>query len=233
MQGGLTPTAVLRYLNRMLGSTVQILELTEEEMMRVVFQESLMTFSKYFPYQYRMTITAQNQMSSAYPNVYVLPNEDKLNIISIHDVMLDNMNQFGGSLLPLVNDPFISQEINDYMSMTMTRPTFEFRAPNLLTIRPKLLNNVGCMVELNCCHPKHLKTIPLGMRDEFLKLCLYDVLLSLYPIRHRFESYNTPFGQLNVFFEQVDSAKSERDDLLAKWQDNLLRNSAAKKIWIA
>lgn len=41
MYSGLTRTTVLRYLNRMLGTTVQELEISEEEMMRVVFQESL------------------------------------------------------------------------------------------------------------------------------------------------------------------------------------------------
>ena len=56
MYSGLTPTMVLRYINRMLGAAVQTIELSEEEIMRVVFQESLYTYSKFFPYRYRMVL---------------------------------------------------------------------------------------------------------------------------------------------------------------------------------
>lgn len=233
MYSGLTRTMVLRYLNRMLGTTVQELEITEEEMMRVVFQESLITFSKYFPYKYRTMITRKDALDPKYPNIYTIPNDDRLQIIGVHNIWIDNMNQFGGSLLPVVAEPFAMQELNDLLSATVARPTFEFRAPNLLTIRPKLINNDGAMVELKAVHPEHMKTIPLNMRDEFLRLCLDDVLLSLYPIRHRFENYTTVYGQLTPFFEMVDGAKADKEELLNRWQENLLRDSSAKRVWIA
>ena len=233
MYSGLTRTVVLRYLNRMLGTTVQLLEISEEEMMRVVFQESLPTFSKYFPYRFRTEITRKDQLDPKYPNVYIIPNKEHLEILGVHNIWVSNMNQFGGTLLPVVAEPFAMQELNDLLSMTVARPTFEFRAPNMLTIRPKLLNNDGALVELKAVHPQHLKTISLQMREDFLRLCLDDVLLSLYPIRHRFENYTTPYGTLAPFFEMVDGAKADRDELLNKWQENLLKDSNAKRIWIA
>lgn len=233
MYASMTPTVCLRYLNRMLGTIVQELELTEEEMMRVVFQESLPTFSKYFPYRYRTQVTTKDALDPKYPNIYRIPNDDRLEILKVHDIWVSNMNQFGGNLLPVVAEPFAMQELNDYLSMTVARPTFEFRSPNLLTIRPKLINNEGAMVELAAVHPQHMKTIPMQLRDEFLRLCLDDVLLSLYPIRHRFENFNTPYGQLTPFFEMVDNAKADRDDLLNKWHENLLKSSDTKRVWIA
>ena len=213
---GVTPTTTLRYLNRMLGVLVQELEIDEDEMMEVVFQESLFTFSKFFPYRYKIALNKDFVISEKYPNVYAIPNDDKIQILGVHRIWLTNMNQFGGSLLPLVNNPFMSQLLNDQLSMTITPTTFEFQAPNMLTLRPKLINNNAALVELKTVHPKHLRTVPDDMRDEFLKLCLYDVLLSLYPLRHRFSSLSTPYGSLEPFLEMVDSAESNRNDLLDK-----------------
>lgn len=233
MYSGLTRTVVLRYLNRMLGTTVQTLEISEEEMMRIVFQESLPTFSKFFPYKYRTELSAKDALDPKYPNIYIIPNDDRLEILGVHNIWISNMNQYGGSLLPVTSEPFAMQELNDLLSMSVATPTFEFKAPNLITIRPKLINNDGALVELKAVHPEHMRTIPMQMRDEFLSLCLYDVLISLYPIRHRFENYTTVYGTLTPFFEMVDSAEGKRESLLQKWQENLLRDSSAKRIWIA
>lgn len=232
MFNGLTPTVVLRYLNRMLGAAVQELELSSEEMMRVVFQESLPTFSKYFPYRYKEVLKVEDSLGAPYENTYKIPNEDKLEIIGIGRVLLDNMNQFGGSLLPLSNDPFASQLLNDYLSATITPTTFNFQAPNLVTIYPKIYRNTGALIEVKACHPEHLRTIPINMRDEFLNLCLYDVLLSLYPIRHRFASLQTTYGNLDLFIDMVDSAKDDKAALLEKWRENVLKQANTKKIWV-
>lgn len=233
MYSGVTSTVVLRYLNRMLGTVVQELELSEDEMMRVVFQESLPTFSKYFPYRYRLVITEKDSIGPQYNNTYRIPNNDHLEIIGIHRIWLGHNNQFGGNLLPLVNNPFETQLLNDFLSATITPTTFEFQAPNIVSIRPKIYNMGSAMIEVKAVHPKHMKTIPMDMRDQFLQLCLYDVLQSLYPLRHRFESLTTPYGNLSPFLDMVDNAKSDRDTLIQSWQENLLRASNAKKIWIA
>jgi hypothetical protein len=116
---GLTPSAVLRYLNRMLGTVLQELELSEEEMMRVVFQESLNTFSKFFPYRYYVTITPNDHVKSSL-NTYRIPKNDRLEIIGIHKVFVSNMVQFGSTMIPISHNPFENQVFNDYLSMTVT-----------------------------------------------------------------------------------------------------------------
>ena len=233
MYSGMTPTMVLRYLHRMLGTSLQTIELSDDEIMRVVFQESLPTFSKFFPYRYKQPLRANDSIGGGYTNVYRIPNIDKLEIIGVHRVWLDNTNQFGGLLLPLINDPFQTQLLNDTLSMTLTPTTFEYEAPNLVTIRPKIYKLGGALIEVKAIHPKHLKTIPMDMRDQFLRLCLDDVLISLYPLRHRFENYSTPYGSLQPFFEMVDNAQNDKNELLESWKENLLRSGKTKRIWIA
>ena len=233
MYSGITPTAVLRYIHRMLGSSVQMIELSDEEIMRVVFQESLMTYSKYFPYMFKVPLKPSDCIGPQYPNVYRIPNDDRLEIIGVHRVWLDNMNQFGGSLLPLVNDAFQSQLLNDALSQTITPTTFTYEAPNLVTIRPKIYHLGSALLEVKAVHPRHLRTIPVAMRDQFLRLCLDDVLISLYPIRHRFESYTTVYGALTPFFEMVDGAANDKQELIDSWKENLLKDANAKRIWIS
>jgi hypothetical protein len=212
---GMTPTQVLRHLNRTLGTLLQELELSEEEMMRVVFQETLPQFSKFYPYKYRKTVS-QKEFVPGSLNTYQIPNDDRLEIIGIHKVFISNMAQFGSTMIPLSYNPFETQIFNDYVSMTVTPVTWQYLPPDEITVFPKIVNYQSAILEVKAIHPKHLKTIPMNMRDEFLHLALLDVLVSLYPLRHRFESFSTPYGQLAPFMEMVDRATDERKDLLEK-----------------
>jgi len=232
MYSGLTPTAVLRFINRSLGSVMQQIELSEEEIMRVVFQESIQTYSKYFPYKYFSYINQNNFVPDSL-NSYKLPKQDRLEIIGIHKVFISNMTQFGSTMVPLSYNPFESQIFNDFVSMTVTPITFRYIAPDEITIFPKIINLQTATLEVKAVHPKHLKTIPMNMRDEFLRLCLLDVLVSIYPLRKRFENFTTPYGAIQPFMEMIDSAKEDRRELLEKWNSSFLKDSNAKRIFIA
>ena len=77
---GPSPTDCLRYINRNLGSAMQTIELSEDEIMRIVFQESIPTFSKYFPWHFRTTIdTNKNRVEGSMSRFYL--NNDELNKI--------------------------------------------------------------------------------------------------------------------------------------------------------
>jgi hypothetical protein len=78
-----------------------------------------------------------------------------------------------------------------------------------------------------------MKTVPMNMRDEFLKLTLLDVLVSLYPLRKRFETMTTPYGTLQPFMEMVERSIDDRKELLERFSNLLLKDSNAKRIFIA
>jgi len=232
MYSGLNPTTVLRYLNRMLGTVLQELEINEEEMMKIVFQESLNTYSKYFPYKYFSYIT-QTDLVSGTRSTYKLPKIDRLEIIGIHKVFISNMTQFGSTMIPMSYNPFETQVFNDYVSMTVTPTTFRYIPPDEIEIFPKVMGYQHAVLEVKAVHPAHLRTIPMNMRDEFLRLCLLDVLLALYPLRHRFETLTTPYGAIAPFMEMVDSAKEDKRELLEKWVSLFLKSADAKRIFFA
>lgn len=229
---GLTPTQVMRFINRNLGAALQELELSEEEMMRVVFQETLPTFSKFFPYKYRLQV-GNAQFVQGSLNTYEIPNSDNLEIIGIHKVFISNMAQFGSTMIPLSYNPFETQIFNDYVSMTVTPVTWTYIPPNQVTVFPKIVNYQTAIFEVKAVHPRHMKTVPMNMRDEFLKLTLLDVLVSLYPLRKRFETMTTPYGTLQPFMEMVERSIDDRKELLERFSNLMLKDSNAKRIFIA
>jgi hypothetical protein len=222
----------MRFINRNLGAALQELELSEEEMMRVVFQETLPTFSKFFPYKYRLQV-GNAQFVQGSLNTYEIPNSDNLEIIGIHKVFISNMAQFGSTMIPLSYNPFETQIFNDYVSMTVTPVTWTYIPPNQVTVFPKIVNYQTAILEVKAVHPRHMKTVPMNMRDEFLKLTLLDVLVSLYPLRKRFETMTTPYGTLQPFMEMVERSIDDRKELLERFSNLLLKDSNAKRIFIA
>jgi hypothetical protein len=232
MATGLTPTDALRYLKRNLGSVVQTIEISDEEMMKVVFDESLKTFSKFFPYVYNVTLSSADIVPGS-ENRYYLPNKDNIQIFGIHKIHFDQSIQYGATVVPMTINPFENQILADYTSAVLPRTTFRFEPPNVVNCYPKLLKNDYPIIEVKAIHPKHLKTIPIGLRDEFLQLCLCDVLISLYPIRHRFQSMSTPYGNIEPFFDMVDSATEKRDALIQKWQDQFVKSSYVTRVTVA
>jgi len=229
---GLTPTTVLRYINRMIGTVLQEIEISEEEMMRVVFQESLMTYSKFFPFMYTINVGEGEYLETTL-NTYRIPRDDRLEILGIHKLYISNMVQLGSTMIPMSYNPFEGQIFNDYTSMTMTPVTWKWMPPNELTIFPKIIGYKAATLELKAIHPHHLKTIPMTMRNEFLNLALIDVLISIYPLRHRFESFNVPYGTIQPFMEMVDRAADDKKELLERWNSLFLKAARAKRIWIA
>lgn len=229
---GLTPTMVLRYLNRNLGALVQEIELTEDEMMRVVFQESLKTYSKYFPFRPRLQLK-KDDLIPGERNIYKIHNEYVLNILNVAKLFPGTFSAYGSPWIPFSTNPFDSQILADQNSMTITPITWRFDAPNRLTVFPANILFGDLLVEFKCEHPNHLKTIQQNMRDQFLQLCLYDVEISLLPIKKRFASVNTVYGTLEPYMDLVENAKTERENLLKEFETKALMDGLSKRLYIA
>lgn len=231
---GLSPTMVLRFINSQLGSTVQTIELDEQEMMRVVFQQSLHTFSQYFPFLPIVSLSKEDRINGNHLE-YRIPNAWNLQILSLHKYYLTSESRFGtGWIAPIISNPIDAQLLSDRYSMFVTPLVIDFFPPNKVVIKQNYYNASDFLsLQFKAVHPTHLKTIEPNMRDDFLHLCLYDVLISLYPIRHRFQTIATTYGNLEPFFEMVDTAEEKRNALLEKWRANYIYSGNQKKLWIA
>lgn len=231
---GLTPSIVLRDIRRKLGAVAYDLELTDQEIMQVVYQATLPVFSKYFPYRYRVTVDMRDEIVAG-KACYALPQEKGLEILGVSEILLSNNwnYNYGSYLSTGLNNPFSQQLANDFSSITQTRVTFNMIGTTHVEIYPRLTGTTQAIVTIKATHPKHLRSIKDSLREEFLKLAYLDVLMSIYPIRKRFETLNSPVGTINLFLDEVENAKSEREQLLEKFHENVLKSGDSPKIFIA
>lgn len=230
---GLSQTMVLRYLHSKLGTYVQKQELNDKQMMRVVMQQTLHTFSQYFPFLPMVTLSDKDRINGNCME-YRIPNDWNLQILSLHKYYMNAENKFGlGWIAPIVSNPIDAQLAADRYSMFVTPLTIDYYPPNRLAIKQNYYNASGYLtVQFKAVHPEHLKTIEPNLRDDFLQLAFYDVCISLYPLRHRFTTINTIYGSLEPFTELLDSAEDKRKELLEKWNRLYLQSGSQKKIWV-
>lgn len=234
----LSLTTVLRYINEKLGASVQELELSEQEMMNIVIQQTIPTFSSYFPFMPLVRVGEKDKISGT-TNEYRIPNAYGLNITGIHKIYGANEYTLGLSgggcgYLPFT-DPIYSQLAADRASMTVAPILFDFMPPNRIRIRNNGLMNshYGYLIQIQATQPSHLKGIDYGYRETFCELAYLDVLISLYPIRNRFRTINTGgYGVLEFFLDEVNSAQERRTALIEKLEQNYLFSAESKKIWV-
>lgn len=229
---GLNPTIVIRHIRRQLGAIAYDLELSDEEMMQVVFQHTIPTFSKYFPYRFRVMVGPKDEVVAG-KACYILPNEDNLEIMGISKVSLGNYYGYNytSTMTQGFADPYNTQLFNDFVALTQTRVTWHYLAPNHVEIYPRIMDQNKALITVKAIHPKHLRSIKHSLREEFLQLAYLDVLESLYPIRKRFETLNSSYGSIQLFMDSVERAHDNREELLRKFQENVLKDSDAPRVF--
>jgi hypothetical protein len=228
----MNPTDVLQYIELNLGASIQVLELSPDEIMEVVFTQTLPSFSTYYPnYQLIEIIPKRDKVPNRFNTFYIKCNEE---ILGVSKVLAENY--MGNSGLPLAyydSDPINRQFTADLASMYLQPITFDFETPNIISVYPKT-NLLGAFtIQVKTIHPRHLATIPLSMRNEFLECALYDVRIALYPIRDRFKTINTTFGSVELFMDKLESASDDKKTLMEKWRANFHKSAKKRKMFIA
>ena len=82
-------------------------------------------------------------------------------------------------------------------------------------------------------HPDHLRTIGIKMRDHFYHLALLDVLVSLQPLRHRFETISSEYGPVSLFLEKIDGASAERETLIQTFEQRSMFTGSKRRVIFA
>jgi len=227
----LNPTVVLRHIERKLGASHHQLELSQEDIIQTVIDESLLTFSNYFPHFVKIEVNPEEDLVEGHNNgVYHLKTEHQ--VLGISKIFHNNTESGLPNISSYYGNPFDRQIQADMMSLVENPILFEYHAPNIFEVYPKSMYWRQFLVQCRVVHPAHMATIPLSMRDEFLKLALYDVQESLLKIRHHFSNINTTFGNIELFMQDLEEASQKRQELLELWRGNFAKSSKRKKIWV-
>lgn len=228
-------TEVLRYIETELGFKFTDLELDEEEILKVVKNQSLYTFSRFYPYTVRHLIDINKDKVEGIDSRYYIKTDWEIQ--SVKQVFLSNMVYDGiqiGGIYNVNYDYLDNQFVNDFISMASCPVTFMYHDEDkTLEIFPAKYTKGTILTEIYVVHSEDFSTIDIKMRDEFLKLALYDVQKALYLIRKRFANLNTPYGNIELFIDDLQDATSKRDELLERWRHNFYKSPKRKKIFIA
>ena len=229
----INPTTVLRHVHMKLGTAYRPIPLSDEDILEIINQETLYTFSNFYPYLYTFTFDGAENVIPGDMGKYRIPIENKgLEILGISKLWRSE-GYYTGQLYPnyCTNNFFELQVATDFSSAVQVPDTFRFYEPNIVEIFPKSRINYQLMVELKCIHPQHFGTIPLSLREEFLKLCVLDIKIALWNILKNYDQLNTAFGTINLRIEDYENAETERRELLELWRSQYFKEPNRKRIW--
>ena len=234
----LNATIIIRRLEKKLGFRFMDLELSHEEIIENIKDETLRVFSKYFPYQETCVIDPKDRVEPYENRFYLRTQNECLGINRLIGSSLLGASYVSGLLHPvaadmLLGDP-ISRQLNmDLMSFTSNPIVPKYIEPGMIEITPVYNNIRSYIVVVNTVHPDHFGTIPINLEDEFMKYALADTQATLYTMRTRFSSMNTPYGNIELFLDQFQGAEDKKEQIEEKWRINSHKNSTRKKIFIA
>lgn len=235
---------ILKYIKRKLGTKLNLLELSDDEIVQNLKDDVVPYFSQYSPAKHELVLTSSDRVTDLPKGssqwTYKIPVPDGTYIIDIFDVYLNmsstqNDDPFYGTKYSETNaagaitkygrgdadilgggmiDTVIDNVYNDIADSLSVHNTWEFRPPNIITSDLEL---TGAVVVYNTVH-QTLDTIsPDYYHMIFKKLCLVEVQEDLVALRSKFEGLATPFGEIRVNWQKLESdAERERDVLQQK-----------------
>lgn len=222
---------IINYVKARLGGSAHRIELDDEAINRLIHEQTLKTISTYFPLQKKVVVTMANRiLDPLNRDEYFLPDMDE-DVISIAQ-MLPPTSGFG----VYINNN-LTYQLNNNIGNTMLDGLGNilylatFIPPNRIKVTPILPNNWQWFTLLvNVAH-KDFITLTPGLREIVMKLALLDCKIDIFGIRSYFANLNTEFGQIELNLSGLESAISERDELIEKVRSKQLFSSTRKKVW--
>jgi len=228
------PTTLLRHIKAQLGATTRPLPFSDKDILEVVEEETLPTFSKYYPYMYPIMVDPKTDAleSDTFKSVFNM-NTNGLEVLGVKGTYrTDGMASDARYPYYNTNNIFDIAIANNYLSMTQVSDTFAFYPPNIIELFPKMYDTRPFMVIVKCVHLPSYQSIPVKLKDQFFDLATLDIKIAFYePLKH-YDQLNTPFGTIDLKLGDLENAKSDRAELLEKFRSMYLKEPERKKIWI-
>jgi len=210
-----TWSSILKYLKRELGTGVTLLEMSDDDIVEGLEEDVLALFSQYSPHRTHSFITGSNQVEFTKPGqprwLYKIPTESGETIIDIYEVMPNTigeyLDEFGQDVVDLNSadnmiDMVISNSYTDAARSLSVHNTWRFYPPDLLEFDNQI-ERATVIYDVPHVTPK---TVRADMYNSTFKpLCLGTVQRWLVAKRSKFENVATPFGQINLNWNKLES----------------------------
>lgn len=219
---------LLGYIKRNLGAKLNLLELSDDEIIEGLKEDVISYFSQYSPCKKGIYINRDNKITglTKAPNAYRIPFPENEYVIDIFDVYaspLDShVDPFYGTKYSMSNiagtiahygygqigmaggamiDAVISNSFLDMMKEFQVRNTWEFYPPDMISFDV----NVDDAIIIYFTSHENLNTINPDMYNIVLKpLALGHVQTWLAALRSKYENLSTPAGEIQVNWQKLE-----------------------------
>jgi hypothetical protein len=201
---------ILSYVKLNLGVPVNVLEISDDELVLYLKDHVLPLFSQYVPHKKYAYITSQHQITGEVAGspqfMYRIPVTEGTYIIDILEAYptkeISVSDIYTGSMInaKAAMDVVISNAYIDAIRSMQTRLTWEFLPPDIMIFDMEI---AACVVVYNTTH-EILNTVRPDLYHKVFKpLCLGHVKLWVAAMRSKYENLSTPFGPINLNFETL------------------------------
>jgi hypothetical protein len=236
---------IVNHIKSRLGTTHRHLELSDQDIVRLLHTETLMTLSVYNPFFVEYMLNTDQDRVEGSENTFNVPNElQGFRIIGVEKVLpvAGIPPEYGiagasfgvlGTDLSVGITAFLNSKLAAGIASTLLPPeTFQFIPPNLLRVY-----NIFQQGQLYCIlrttHRKDFGTVPFGLLETVKKLALADVANDLLGIRSYFQNVGTVFGELNLNVDQLKEWADRRDDVVDSLRKSMLKNTGVRMVYMA
>lgn len=227
-------TMLFRHLQRQLGSDI-FKSLTIEYYRDILVDESLLTFSLYYPHMIQnISITKKDAIPSIHPQTnkeaiykYKIPIVDPDSPYIGIEMFYHPANHLQGNLTglnPVMTDMMYGK-IASYLPTAVIRFTLTFEAPDILVIDPIQTQHQDFSVTMQ--RVKKLHEIPMYYIELFKNLFVADVKIAIYnELRNARDT--TVFGgiEVNTYISEFSDAVSTREGIIEKMQADYYKDPA-------
>ena len=195
---------IIQRIKDELSLPFQMLEKSDKQIIEYLKSNDLKKFTFYFPQKWRLTLDCSDpsvQVAGRHSEYYLI-DPDGRQIINV----VDFIPTIGTHLMnghPFM-DPWAVGQVEEWhlgvYNSNLLAPfsnfkyITEFMAPNMIRISPKYSGS--CTIEYERSHDTELSTINPELEDFFADLCLGMFFMQIGRLRQKYNTTNTPFGEI-------------------------------------
>lgn len=209
---------LITYIKRKLGSPLNMLEYSDEDIMNIIKEDVLPAMSQYIGKPCWIRLEPSDRIESDDNNItyelYRINVPCDIVLVDVQEVYYhrDNMGVLGiyQNMLSVLDprDTVMTNTFLDMLNSLEIVQAFDFIAPNMIRFERPLS---GHSVILECkAEHSDLHTIPSDYYHEILKpWCVAEIMENIAAIRSKFTTLSTPLADLNLNYEALANKAAE------------------------
>ncbi len=239
-------TKLIEKIERRLGTRALNLpdNLKKETWAEVIKDESLLTFSRYFPHKIKIKL---NRDTCIYKDGYYILDEDKfpgVEILGVRDICWEDFGNTAGvigSTHPYgmhdifmqtgnISDIAFIQMAADQASLFNNNIYIDYVYPNKIAIKNAQNTNITqsvseIPVDLLIKHSDNLNTISPTIMEIFEDLVKADIASYLYNELKYYDGLDTVYGNIDLKLSDLEQQASKREEIIEKLKDSYISAS--------